>query len=198
MVRHCIAAALLVALIGPAVAATPITALERQRLVAHLEMTGKWFVDEVSGLTSAQLTFKPTPDEWSIAQVIDHVLVVGPIYWDDLQAALKTPPGRRDTTNTDADILWYGIDRTNREKAIPGEVPTGRFRDLPSAIAEYRKNHERLLNYIKTTNDDLRAHHVARQGSDAYQWALLISTHEQRHILQIRELKNAPAYKRER
>jgi hypothetical protein len=30
---------------------------------------------------------------------------------------------------------------------------------------------------------------VKRQGSDAYQWALLISTHEQRHILQIREIK---------
>jgi hypothetical protein len=176
--------------------AVQLTDRDRQRLVAHLEMTGRWFVDEVTGLTLAQLAFKRTPDEWSIAQVIDHLLVVGPIYWDDLHAALKSPAGSRRSANSDADILWYGIDRTFREKAIPTEVPTGRVRDLTSALAEYRKNHERLLDYIKTTKDDLRAHVVARQGSDAYQWALLISTHEQRHVLQIREIKSAKAFPR--
>lgn len=174
--------------------ARQMTATERQRLIAHMEMTSRWFVNEISGLTPAQLAFKRTPDEWSIAQVIDHLLVVGPIYWNDLQTALMTSPRQRETTNTDADILWYGIDRTNREKAIPTELPMGRYRDLPTAIAEYRKNHDRLLQYVKTTRDDLRAHYVARQGSDAYQWVLLISTHEQRHILQILEIKRAPGY----
>jgi hypothetical protein len=38
---------------------------------------------------------------------------------------------------------------------------------------------------------------VPRQGSDAYQWALLISTHEQRHILQIREIKRDPRFPRQ-
>ena len=33
--------------------------LERQRLIAHLEMTGAWFIDEVTGLTPAQLAFRP-------------------------------------------------------------------------------------------------------------------------------------------
>jgi hypothetical protein len=177
-------------------AAAPLTDVERQRLVAHLEMTGGWLADEVSDLTPSQLSFKPSSQAWSIAQVLDHLLVVGPIYWDDLHAALKTPATRRDTANSDADILWYGIDRTNREKAIPTEIPMGRFRDLSSALAEYRKNHDRLLAYVKTTNDDLRAHYVSRQASDAYQWVLLISTHEQRHILQIREIKSAKGFPR--
>jgi hypothetical protein len=173
-----------------------LTAVERQRLLSHLDMTGRWFADEISGLTAAQLAFKPAPDAWSIAQVIDHLLIVAPIYWQDLQTALKRPPRARATTNSDADILWYGIDRTNREKAIPTEVPMGRLPDLPDALSEYRKHHDRLVQYVKTTNDDLRAHHVDRQGSDAYQWALLISTHEQRHILQIREIKTAKGFPR--
>ena len=171
--------------------ARQMTPVERQQLVSHLEMTSSWFVSEIAGLTPAHLSFKPSPTDWSIAQVIDHLLVVGPIYWSDLQASIKSAPRQRETTNTDADILWYGIDRSNREKAIPTELPMGRFRDLPSALAEYRKNYERLLQYVQTTSDDLRSHHVPRQGSDAYQWALLISTHEQRHILQIREIKAA-------
>jgi len=35
---------------------------------------------------------------------------------------------------------------------------------------------------------------LAREGCDAYQWLLLISTHRQRHILQIREVKADPKY----
>jgi hypothetical protein len=117
---------------------------------------------------------------------------VGPIYWQDLQNALKTPAGGK-TPSSDADILWYGIDRTNREKAIPSEVPKG-VRDIRTALDAYRKSHEQLLEYIKNTSDDLRGHIVARQRCDAYQWALLISTHEQRHILQIREIKAHPGF----
>ena len=166
-----------------------LTVLERQRLVAHLETTAAWLADEVAGLTATQLAFRRAPDEWSIAQVLDHLLVVAPIYWADLQSAMRTPADGRTTQTTDADMLWYGIDRTNREKAIPTEVPKGLVRDVSTALAEYRKHHERLLQYIRTTKDDLRAHFVPRQGCDAYQWALLISTHEARHILQIREIK---------
>jgi hypothetical protein len=47
---------------------------------------------------------------------------------------------------------------------------------------------------VRTTKDDLRSRYVERQNCDAYQWALLISTHEQRHIQQIRELKAHPKY----
>jgi hypothetical protein len=173
-------------------AAAPITAPERQRLVAHLEMTASWFIDEVSRLSPVQLAFRPAPESWTILEVIDHLVVVGPIYWEDLQNALKAPTGRK-TTNSDADILWYGIDRTNRESAIPSEIPKG-LRDLQAGLDAYRKQHARLLQYVTTTDDDLRGHFVERQGSDAYQWVLLISAHEQRHILQIREIKANPRF----
>jgi hypothetical protein len=176
--------------------AGPITDIERQRLLAHMEMTSAWLIDEVTGLTPAQLAFKRAPEEWSIAQVIDHLLVVSPIYWSDLQAAIKSAPMKGTTRNTDEDLLWYGIDRTFREKAIPTEVPKGQFKDLAGALADYRKHHDRLVEYVRTTQDDLRSRFVPRQGSDAYQWALLISTHEQRHILQIREIKRDPRFPR--
>ena len=174
--------------------AAALTATERQHLVAHLEMTAAWLADEVTGLTAAQIAFQPDTDAWSIAQVVDHLVVVAPIYWRDLQAALERPAGARTSAMSDADVLWYGIDRTRREQAIPGERPAGDLRDMPAALATYRKHHDRLLQYIRTTTDDLRGHVVPRQACDAYQWALLISTHEQRHILQIREIKANPRF----
>lgn len=183
--------------VGAATAgAGPMTGVERQRLLAHMEMTSSWLIDEVSALTPAQLAFRRAPGEWSVAEVIDHLLVVSPIYWSDLQAAVKSAPMTGPARNSDTDLLWYGIDRTFREKAIPAEVPKGQLKDLTTALDEYRKHHDRLVQYIRTTNDDLRGRLVPRQGSDAYQWALLISTHEQRHILQIREIKRDSRFPR--
>ena len=175
--------------------APAITAVERQRLVAHLEMTAGWLTDEVSGLSPKQLAFHPSPNSWSILEVLDHLVVVGPIYWQDLQTALKAPPSRP-SLSSDADILWYGIDRTSREKTIPSEVPKGETRTLAAMLDSYRRSHARLLEYARTTTDDLRAHFVVRQGCDAYQWALLISTHEQRHVQQIREIKKDASFPR--
>jgi hypothetical protein len=170
-------------------AAGALTDIERQHLVAHLEMTAAWLADELTGLTAAQIDFRREPNAWTITEVVEHLVVVAPIYWQDLQSALKQPAGGRRSAMTDADVLWYGIDRTRREQAIPTERPTGKLRDLRAALDVYRQHHDRLLRYVKTTRDDLRSHIVPRQGCDAYQWALLISTHEQRHILQIREIK---------
>jgi hypothetical protein len=173
-----------------------MTDLERQRLVAHMEMTRAWLLDEVAPLTPAQLDFRPAPDSWSILEVLDHVVVVGPIYWRDLQRAITSPPPDRPLPGRDEDILWYGINRTNRELAIPSETPRGEVRDLKAALRAYEAAHGRLLQYVRTTSDDLRRRVVERQGCDAYQWALLISAHEQRHILQIREIKSAAAFPR--
>jgi hypothetical protein len=195
MILETLAAAALAAWVSAGTGtAAPLSPLERQHLVAHLEMTAAWLADELNGLTPAQASFRRQPEAWTIAEVLDHLIVVAPIYWQDLQSALEQPRGARRSAMSDADVLWYGIDRTNREQAIPGERTGGQVRDLKSGLEAYRKHHGRLLQYIRTTDDDLRGHIVQRQTCDAYQWALLISTHEQRHILQIREIKADPGF----
>ncbi len=175
--------------------AEPITPLARQRLVAHMEMTARWLEDEVSGLTPAQLAFRPSSTAWSILEVVDHLVVVGPIYWKNLQDATPVSAGPVGLMN-DVDVLWYGIDRTDREIALQAEAASLKLKDLPAGLKAYRAQHAELLQYVRTTRDDLRRRLVARQRSDAYQWALLISTHEQRHILQIREIKAHPKFPR--
>jgi len=171
------------------VKAAPMTQLERQRLVAHLEMTGSWLPDEVSGLSAAQLQFRPSPEAWSVLQVVEHLSITDPIYWRQFREAMNAPPKGRADSARDAGVLWYGIDRTERGKAIPSEDVKGQLRDIKTDLDTYRKVHRELLEYARTTDEDLRSHLVERESSDAYQWFLLISTHDQRHILQIREIK---------
>jgi hypothetical protein len=191
-------AVLLLTLAAASADAGPLIDAERQHLLAHLEMTERWLTDEVSGLSPTQLAFRPTPQSWSILEVVEHLVVVGPIYWQDLQQAMKAPPGRQASTWSDADILWYGIDRTRRDSAIPTEEPKRQLRDLKTGLEAFRAAHAQLAQYIRSTKDDLRSRIVRRQGCDAYQWALMISTHEQRHILQIRDIKASPAFPQRR
>ena len=46
-----------------------------------------------------------------------------------------------------------------------------------------------MREYATTTTDDLRSRKLLEGNMDVYQWFLMISTHSQRHILQIREIK---------
>ncbi len=171
-----------------------MTRLERQRLIAHMEMTESWLIDEVSDLSNDQLRFRPAPGVWSILDNVEHLSITDPIYWRQFQEAMKAPPKGVPDPARDADTLWYGIDRTMRAPAIPSEDIKGTLGDLNTGLEIFRRIHREMLQYARTTNDDLRSHHVDRENSDAYQWLLLISTHDQRHILQIREVKANPKF----
>src|SRR5271170_5313622 len=90
------------------VLADPMTQRDREHLVAHLEMTQAWLTDEVSHLSIAQLNFRPAPDKWTVAEVVQHLAIAEPNYWKLFEDGLKQPPKKLDKPANDADVLWYG------------------------------------------------------------------------------------------
>jgi DinB superfamily len=175
-------------------AAEGISAGDRQRLLAHLDMTEQWLVSEVETLTPQQATFEMSPDSWSILEVVEHLGIAEPQYWQRAQDSMKQPPPDKKPETTDAQILWYGIDRTNRTKTGEARVPTGKFKDVKEALAAVRTLRATIRDYAATTQEDLRGRILTGGNMDVYQWLLMISTHSQRHILQIREVKAHPKY----
>ena len=175
--------------------ADPMTPGERQRLIAHLQMTEDWLVGELEGLSDAQLTFKMTPESWSIKDVAEHLAIAEPQYWTNLEASLKTPvkAGWKPEA-TDEGMLWYGIDRTNRQRTGEARVPHGQFPNAQASLASFRKLRATMLSTAKASQEDFRGRAFMGGGQDVYQWFLMISTHSQRHILQIREIKAHPNY----
>lgn len=174
--------------------ANPMTQGEREHLVAHLQMTQSWLIDEVSSLSPAQLNFRPAPDRWTVAEAVQHLVISEPNYWKLLQDALKQPPKKLAQQATDADVLWYGIDRTQHEKTPAKQNPIDQKIDVPQALKAFLAMHAQLLEMARSSNEDLRGHAVPDWGVDAYQCLLEISTHEQRHILQIREIKASAGF----
>jgi hypothetical protein len=189
MIRKLVACGAFGLLLSAHLGAEPMKAGDRQRLLAHLEMTESWLVSELNGLSPAQLTYKMTPDSWSIADVTEHLAIAEPQYWEQLQKSIKQPPTTEKLEATDAAILWYGIDRSNRQKTGEARVPHGTFKSAADALAAFRKLRSTMNDYAKSTSDDLRARKLLEGNMDVYQWFLMISSHSQRHILQIREIK---------
>lgn len=167
---------------------------ERQRLVAHFEMTEQWLVSELAGLSQAQYEYRMTPESWSIKDVVAHLSIAEPQYWTQVQESLKQPVGYK-SESTDAAILWYGIDRTNRTRTGEARVPSGK-EDLEQALAGVRALRATMVRFAKSTPEDLRGRQLVGGNMDVYQWLLMISTHSQRHILQIQEVKAQPGYPR--
>jgi len=184
-----------VLLTAAAAIAEPLTEGDRQRLLSHLELTESWLADEIKGLSAAQLGFQMTPESWSIAQVVEHLAIAEPQYWDTVLKSLAEPPASGGNV-TDADILWYGIDRTQRDRTGDARVPKGKFRNAAESLAEFRKLRATIREFSKTTKEDLRGHRLQGGNMQVYQWVLMISTHAQRHILQIREIKAHAKYPR--
>ena len=167
---------------------------DRQRLLAHLQMTESWLLSELSGLSEAQLRFRIKPDSWSIVDVVEHLSIAEPQYWSQLTASMKHPPHTGKLEATDVAILWYGIDRTNRTTTGEARVPGGKVKDVAEPRDTFLQLRATMREYATKTTDDLRSRKLLEGNMDVYQWFLMISTHSQRHILQIREIKADPRY----
>jgi hypothetical protein len=187
--RTCLVATFALLLSLPAVAG-PMTPGERQRLVAHFEMTEAWLEDEVKHLSPAQLTFKMTPESWSVEEVVMHLAIAEPQYWQQFNESLAKPvqPDFKPQA-TDLAMLWYGIDRTQRTTTGEARVPRDQFPDLKASLASFKKLRAEMLRTAKDTQEDLRGRQFLTASQDLYQWFLMISTHSHRHIMQIREVK---------
>jgi DinB superfamily len=190
---------LTVCLLAAPLVAASMTKDDREHLLVHFEMTTQIVAEQVRGLSPAQLEYKASPDRWSIREVVSHLAVAEPDYWRDIQKALKVAPdmNNKKSAATDADILWYGIDRVVHTKTGGGHEKVDTYKNLGEAFGKFQALRATMIEYIKTTNDDMRAHSFGdREVIDCWQWMLKISTHAERHIQQIREIKNDPNFPR--
>lgn len=182
-------------------APTTLTQQERDFAIKQFQSTGENFLKSIAGLSQKQWTFKPAPDRWSIAEVAEHITVsestLGGLVRQRLMQSPAAPEKREQVKGKDELILQRVPDRSHKAQAPEMLRPTGRWAteaDLVKAFEDARKVN---IDYIRTTNDDLRDHffdHPTIGTLDGYQWILLIAMHSERHTKQIEEVKADPNF----
>ena len=73
-------------------------------------------------------------------------------------------------------------------------MPTGKLSNVGEPLDKFLKLRATMRECATKTTDDLRSRKLLEGNMEVYQWFLMISSHSQRHILQIREIKADPKY----
>ncbi len=187
-----------------------LTQKERDFLLQYLQETRKQLLDEISGLSEAQMKFKPNPFTWSIAGNVEHITVVEDFVFGRITQEIMKSPVRSEWKGENGprikDVTTIVV-ATNRDaekfrfKAPRAFSPVKKlYAAAAEAVSDFEKVRARSLTYAQTTTEDLRGHfgdHVLVGMIDAYQWLLFLGAHGERHRAQIREIKSHPNFPKE-
>jgi hypothetical protein len=184
------------ALLAAPAAPAPMTDADRTALVTELKASQQAVVDTVKDLTPEQLTFKPGPDRWSVAECLEHIAATEPaLFGGFIQGkVLKTAPAseadRAKTTGKDTGVMTMVTDRTKKFQA-PNEIrPAGRWTGRDALLKAFEDARGKTIEWAQTTKEDLRSHVMSGPGGelDGYQWVMYLSGHTRRHLAQMKEV----------
>ena len=191
----------LVTALAMAVQAEPLNQGERDRALSHLHATRKMFLDSIAGLSPAQWNFKPDDKTWSVAECAEHIAISEDTIFDLVTKKIMSAPAAPEkmelTKGKDEQVIKVIPDRSSKAQAPEFLRPTKRWPDAASLVSHFKQSRDRTIDYVKTTQEDLRSHitpHPAVKEIDAYQWILLISAHTERHTAQIKEVMAHPGF----
>ena len=183
-----------------------LEAIDIEQAHKYFDRTHRRVIEATAGLSDAQYRFKSDPDRWSIAEILEHLVIVHERVLARIQEQLPAapaPPPNFDTRRVDAVIFEKIPDRSIKAKAPDFIAPAGVLTPSQS-LDRISRSYERLALYVES-DSGLREHvlespplRVVTEGtytlSDGYQWALTAAGHDERHVRQIEELKSHPNY----
>ena len=165
---------------------------EREQLLNHLDGSSSRLRAAFQGLSREQRHYKPAPDRWSVAEIVEHLTIVEGGLFGMLQKALEAPADNsKRSAMTDQAMIADVAGRITRFPAPEFLAPSGKAPDelMWTSFAAAR---ERTRDFAAATNADLRNHfmnHPVLGDLDCYQWLLLLGAHCDRHRVQGEEVK---------
>jgi hypothetical protein len=172
---------------------------DRDRGVKYLQSTKENVLAATKGLSAAQWNFKPAPDRWSVAEVMEHIAATEDLLFDLTAKQVMNAPPRpagEDVKAIDEFVLAKIPDRTTKQQAPEPLKPTNRFGSPDDAVKHFVESRNKTIDFLRKT-PDLRAHAIDSplgKKLDAYEWILFIAAHSDRHTKQINEVKADPNF----
>ena len=173
------------------IADTGLTTEEITTASRHLSVTRGFLLESVGGLSTAQWNFKPASDAWSVAENMEHIVLIESGIHAIIEGMndVSGQTAEGDRREMDEFILNQIPKRSRKGKASAQACPTGRWTG-PEALQQFVQCREQSTRLLVTRR--LRAHafpHPLFGPWDGYQWLLAAGSHGARHTEQIREVK---------
>ena len=170
--------------------AETITDAERKAAYDYMNETKERLVKDLKGLTEEQLNFKATPDSWSVAECLEHIAFSETALFGAMQGTLKessNPARRSEIKMTDEQVKGMISSRERKVKTQEAFEPKKQFGNAEGSLKAFMAARESNMNYVKTTQDDLRNHYMVMPFAtfDSYQMLIFIAGHSARHTAQL-------------
>jgi uncharacterized damage-inducible protein DinB len=174
---------------------------ERQYVVDRLTENRSKLLNTVQGLSAEQWEFRPAVGRWSIADCVEHVILVENRILKSIGKVLtREPQPEKMAQALEKDrFLMDGtaLDRSRRLNAPEPLVPKQTWPETNQLLNEFEGTRARTLEFVRSSDSDLRSHffqHMAFGDLDCYQWLMLLPVHGERHLAQIEEIKSEAGF----
>ena len=174
-----------------------MNAHERQAVIDALRSSEVRLLELVHGLADTQWRFREAPERWSIAEIVEHLILQEQFIRGAVQRLLEGEAAseelRVEVRAKESLVVELAQRRAEqRLTARAANTPTGQRTDYDAMLAELGRERAQTIAFAEETIADLRGHlfaHVAFGDLDGYQWLMLLATHMARHVLQIEQVK---------
>jgi Zn-dependent M28 family amino/carboxypeptidase len=177
-----------------------MTAAERAEIIELLQKSERELMQALDGLTDQQWAYKPGPDRWSVAEVMEHIVLADALLFE---TAVKSLDGAASpkwaATLSKTDLIRRAIPDRSRKVDAPAAIRPKDATSRAQLLVRFKEQRSRVGAYVRDTDKPLKAHTSANPffgDLNAHQWLIYIPLHHLRHNQQILEVKASPGYPR--
>jgi hypothetical protein len=176
-----------------------MTETERAKTLKLLAETESEFLNSVDGLTDAQWNYRASPEKWSIAQTAEHIMLSESLVFSAVGGTMQAPVDSdwEAKTGSKAALLEAALpDRGQKATAPEPLQPTSKLTH-EEIVTRYKEARAKTIAFTKSTDLALKEHiskHPFFGPINAYDWLIRVPLHNDRHNLQIAEVKMSPGF----
>ncbi len=164
--------------------------MNRGESMEHNQKVREELLESVSYLSDEQLNTKPEEATWSIMQNLEHLYLMEKTIVQRMKQELKYHS--EPTSEVPITVL---LNRSKKVEAPDFLKPSNEFFSLKEMKKKLDSSREALINFVANTSEEDLTNRVMTHRLFGplclKQWVELIGYHEQRHLKQIEEVKEA-------
>ncbi len=173
-----------------------MTSEEKTKIIQLLQVSQQETLSIIENLSEAQWAFKAAPEQWSVAEIGEHILLAEALMFGQVTQALAAAENPEWETKTagKTEFLEKVMPIPLRKAQAPAPIiPAGQL-SKEEFVEQFKLTRAKTLQFTLQCDESLHTHTTEHpfpifNTLSAYQWLLYIPLHNQRHNRQIDEVK---------
>ena len=176
------------------------TEADRKYLLDNLARSRDELIRETIDLSRAQWNFKESPERWSINEIVEHIATWELLLDHEISRGLGVGPQPQlsKLAHTDSEYLAFIMEEKPHvsdeyTKPFTFTIPMG-LNEGKNNLSWFLKMRNESIDFVANAREDLRAYFLKPGRGCTHQIYITLFGHTDRHLRQIRKVKQHPNY----